>query len=48
VYDIYQQACSHGKYEPVAIIKQNNCKPLAVVDADYFFRLYGHEKNPNI
>lgn len=48
VYDIYQQACSHGTYEPVAIIKQNNSKPLAIVDADYFFRMFGHEKNPNV
>jgi hypothetical protein len=48
VYDIYQQACSHGTFEPVAIIKQNNSKPLAIVDADYFFRMFGHARNPNI
>jgi len=38
VYEDYKQAASHGTHEPVVIIKQNQCKPLAVVDADFFFR----------
>lgn len=38
VYGYYQQAATHGPNEPVVVIKQNNCKPLVVVDADYFFR----------
>lgn len=38
VYDFYNQACSHGTYEPVVFMKQNGCKPLVVVDADYFVR----------
>ncbi len=38
VYEDYKQAASHGNNEPVVVIKQNQCKPLAVVDADYFFR----------
>lgn len=38
VYEHYRQAATHGAYEPVVVIKQNNCKPLVVVDADYFFR----------
>lgn len=38
VYDYYKQAAAHGPNEPVVVIKQNQCKPLVVVDADYFFR----------
>ena len=39
VYKDYEQAQSHGKYEPVLIIKQNRSKPLAVMDLDYFIQL---------
>ena len=38
VYGFYQQCAAHGPNEPVVVIKQNQCKPLVVVDADYFFR----------
>lgn len=38
VYEYYKQAATHGAHEPVVVIKQNQCKPLVVVDADYFFR----------
>ena len=40
VYDFYNQACSHGTHEPVVFIKQNQCKPLVIVDADYFIRSF--------
>jgi len=40
VYGYYEQARGNaGGYEPVCIIKQNRDKPLAVVDAEYFFEL---------
>lgn len=38
VYDFYKQAGAHGNYEPVVVVKQNMCKPLVVVDAEYFFK----------
>jgi hypothetical protein len=38
VYQDYVQAASHGPHEPVVVIKQNGCKPLVVVDAEYFFK----------
>ena len=38
VYKFYEQACAHGKGEPIVVIKQNRSKPLVIVDADYFFR----------
>jgi hypothetical protein len=38
VYKFYEQACQHGKGEPIVVIKQNRSKPLVIVDADYFFR----------
>lgn len=36
VYSDYEQAASHGVHTPVLIIKQNEAKPLAVVDAEWF------------
>ena len=37
VYADYKQAESHGKYQPIVVIKQNHSKPL-VVDAEWFFK----------
>ncbi len=39
VYKDYEQAQTHGKAEPVVVIKQNRSKPLAVMDLDYFIKL---------
>lgn len=39
IYKDYEQAQTHGKSEPVLIIKQNRSKPLAVIDLDYFIQL---------
>lgn len=39
VYKHYEQASTHGNHEPLLIIKQNRSKPLAVVDAAYYFEL---------
>ena len=39
VYKDYEQAKTHGLVEPLVILKQNNSKPLALVDADHFFDL---------
>jgi hypothetical protein len=39
IYKDYEQAQAHGKgtlLEPLVILKQNNSKPLAVVDAEFF------------
>ena len=36
VYKDYKQACSHGEHTPILIIKQNQSKPLAVVDGEWF------------
>lgn len=38
LYDMYAQAQSQGKGEPVVVIKQDRSKPLAIVDAEYFFK----------
>lgn len=37
VYKDYKQAALHGKHTPVLVIKQDNDKPLVVVDATWFF-----------
>ena len=37
VYKDYFQACEHGDHTPVLVIKQNDCQPLVVVDAEWFF-----------
>lgn len=40
VYGMYEQAQQHGKsFEPLVVIKQNRCKPLAIVDFDHFMEL---------
>ena len=39
VYNYYEQCKSHGDGEPIVIIKQNGCKPLAVIDAEVLFDL---------
>ena len=39
VYNYYEQCKKHGDGEPIVIIKQNNCKPLAVIDAEILFDL---------
>jgi hypothetical protein len=47
VYDFYNQACSHGTHEPIVFIKQNGCKPLAVMDAEYFIKEYRNGTKPD-
>lgn len=45
VYNYYQQAQTNcGKHEPLVVIKQNRCKPLAVVDLDHFMELVRRSK----
>jgi hypothetical protein len=39
VFKDYAQAKTHGKGEPLVVLKQNNSKPLALVDAEYYFDL---------
>ena len=39
VYKDYEQAKTHGLVEPLVILKQNNSKPLALIDAEHFFNL---------
>jgi len=42
VYNYYQQAETNcGTHEPLVVIKQNRCKPLAVVDLEHFMKLAG-------
>lgn len=42
VWDAYDQASANsGNYEPILIMKKNGKKPLAVVDAEYFIKLFG-------
>ena len=43
IYNIMDQAKSHNDYEPLAFIKMNNKKPLVILDAEYFMKLYHHE-----
>ena len=36
VFKDYEQACGHKDVEPLVILKQNQSKPLALVDAEFF------------
>lgn len=38
VYRDYNQTKEHGQYEPVLIVKINQERPLAIVDAEFFIR----------
>ncbi len=40
VFKAYQQACANcgDDHEPLAILKKNRSRPLAVVDAEWFIR----------
>lgn len=41
VWDAYEQAAANcGDYEPLVVMKKNGKKPLVVVDAEYFIRMY--------
>jgi hypothetical protein len=45
VWEAYEQAkANSGDYEPIVVMKKNHKKPLVVVDAEYFIKLFG-EKN---
>ena len=42
----YKQAESNSKdYEPIVVLKRNNHKPLVLVDAEYFVKLYKEKNN---
>ncbi len=47
VWEAYDQAKANcGNYEPIVVMKKNHKKPLVVVDAEYFIKLFG-ENNAN-
>jgi hypothetical protein len=39
VFTWYEQAKTHGKHEPIVVVKQDRKKPLVIVDAEHFFKL---------
>ena len=46
VWESYKQAESNSKdYEPIVVLKRNNHKPLVLVDAEYFVKLYKEKNN---
>jgi hypothetical protein len=47
VWEAYEQAqANSGDYEPIVVMKKNHKKPLVVIDAEYFIKLFG-EKDAN-
>ena len=41
VWDAYEQACANsGDYEPLLVMKKNRKKPLVVMDAETFIKLF--------
>lgn len=44
VYTHYEQAKSHGKYEPLLIIKMDRKEPLAIVSLEHFIKLIQENK----
>ncbi len=47
VHTYYEQAKTHGKHEPLVIVKCNYKKPLAIVDLDHFIALLKKVNNNN-
>lgn len=39
VHTYYDQARTHGKYEPLVIVKKDRDIPLAIVSLDHFLKL---------
>ena len=46
VYTFYDQAGTHGKYQPLVVIEADRRKPLAIVDFDYFVELLKNNRKP--
>ena len=44
VHTYYEQAKSHGQYEPIVIVKMDRDIPLAVVSLDHFMTLINNNK----
>jgi hypothetical protein len=38
IHTYYDQAASHGNHEPLVIVKMDRHKPLAILDAEVFFK----------
>lgn len=34
----YEQAKEHGNHTPLVVVKKNGCKPLVIMDAEWFFK----------
>ena len=39
IHTYYDQAKTHGKHEPLVIVKMDNDIPLAIVSAEHYFKL---------
>ena len=46
IHTYYEQAKTHGKYEPLVVVKMDYKEPLAIVSAEHFFKLL-KEHNEN-
>mgnify|MGYP003108999069 CR=1 len=46
VWNAYDQASENCKgYEPLVVIKKNRTKPLVVIDAEHFVKLFDERQN---
>lgn len=46
IYNVYEQAQTHGGYEPIVFIRGDRKKPLAVVDAQLLVKMmYEYSRN---
>jgi hypothetical protein len=46
VWNAYDQASENCKgYEPLVVIKKNRTKPLVVIDAEHFIKLFDERQN---
>ena len=45
VHTYYEQAKSHGKHEPLVIVKKDRDIALAIVSLDHFLKILGDKSN---
>lgn len=41
----YEQAQGHGNHQPLLVVKQDNCDPLAIVSLSHFIELLSKSNN---
>lgn len=47
IYEWYDQACQHGNWAPIVVVKANRRRPLVIIDAEQFLDLVRNQSENN-